>query len=216
MSRSGGDHLSFDVDCPTPLRDLPGCRYGDGPPPADDATETTFRSDRGLHPVRSSFGWGLPGRPSHPGRRCALTAPFHPYHARQPSELGWRRSAVFSLLHLPWSRDRSALPTIPSFEARTFLPPIHTLVSRRAIASPSGNGPPTTYPRRSNMSSAIDDVADGDAGSPRRVNAHDGPALSADIHWHNDCFACDRLHHADGIADTVHPKMGRIVGDLFD
>src|SRR5579863_352317 len=23
-------------------------------------------------------GWGLPSRPSHPGRWCALTAPFHP------------------------------------------------------------------------------------------------------------------------------------------
>ncbi len=34
-----------------------------------------------LHSVWSSSGWGLPSRPSHPGRWCALTAPFHPYHA---------------------------------------------------------------------------------------------------------------------------------------
>ena len=27
-------------------------------------------------------GWGLPSRPSHPGRWCALTAPFHPYLCR--------------------------------------------------------------------------------------------------------------------------------------
>ena len=32
------------------------------------------------HPsARPCSGWGLPGQPSHPGCRCALTAPFHPY-----------------------------------------------------------------------------------------------------------------------------------------
>ena len=34
-----------------------------------------------MHPVWSSSGWGLPSRPGHPDRWCALTAPFHPYHA---------------------------------------------------------------------------------------------------------------------------------------
>ena len=28
-------------------------------------------------------GWGLPGRPCHQDRRCALTAPFQPYRARR-------------------------------------------------------------------------------------------------------------------------------------
>jgi hypothetical protein len=28
--------------------------------------------------VRPCSGWGLPSRPSHPGRWCALAAPFHP------------------------------------------------------------------------------------------------------------------------------------------
>jgi hypothetical protein len=32
------------------------------------------------HPsARPCSGWGLPGQPSHPDCRCALTAPFHPY-----------------------------------------------------------------------------------------------------------------------------------------
>jgi len=30
-------------------------------------------------PVWPCSGWGLPSRPGHPGRWCALTAPFHPY-----------------------------------------------------------------------------------------------------------------------------------------
>ena len=34
-----------------------------------------------LHPVWSSSGWGLPSQSSHPDCWCALTAPFHPYHA---------------------------------------------------------------------------------------------------------------------------------------
>ncbi len=29
-------------------------------------------------PVRPCSGWGLPSRPGHPGRWCALAAPFHP------------------------------------------------------------------------------------------------------------------------------------------
>ena len=31
-----------------------------------------------MPPVRPCSGWGLPSRPGHPGRWCALTAPFHP------------------------------------------------------------------------------------------------------------------------------------------
>jgi len=29
-------------------------------------------------PLQPCSGWGLPSRPGHPGRWCALTAPFHP------------------------------------------------------------------------------------------------------------------------------------------
>ena len=58
-----------------------------------------------LHSVWSSSGWGLPSRSSHPDRWCALTAPFHPYHALPflPAEAGraFNRSAVCSLLHFP-------------------------------------------------------------------------------------------------------------------
>jgi hypothetical protein len=34
-----------------------------------------------LRPAWSCFRWGLPSRTGHPVRWCALTAPFHPYHA---------------------------------------------------------------------------------------------------------------------------------------
>lgn len=35
---------------------------------------------RTRHPsARPCSGWGLPGQPSRPDCRCALTAPFHPY-----------------------------------------------------------------------------------------------------------------------------------------
>ncbi len=57
---------------------------------------------------------GFARRPHYCGRRCALTAPFHPY----PAE----RGGMF-LLHFPSSRLARVLPgTLPS-GARTFLPP---------------------------------------------------------------------------------------------
>jgi len=56
-----------------------------------------------------------------PDPRCALTAPFH------PCPLGairrWTRaSAVFSLWHFPWPRDRLPLTTTLTCGVRTFLP----------------------------------------------------------------------------------------------
>ena len=77
-------------DSVRPLRDgvaihlsgLPGggarCRAPDGPP---------------APPVRPCSGWGLPSRPGHPGRWCALTAPFHPYLCA-PLRLRHRRSVL--------------------------------------------------------------------------------------------------------------------------
>jgi len=75
--QAGGDgEPACRRDSVRPLRDgvaihlsgLPGggtrCRVPDGPP---------------APPVRPCSGWGLPSRPGHPGRWCALTAPFHPY-----------------------------------------------------------------------------------------------------------------------------------------
>ena len=55
--------------------DLPEC---DG---ETDRLACLTRGARQLHSVWSSSGWGLPSRSSHPDRWCALTAPFHPYHA---------------------------------------------------------------------------------------------------------------------------------------
>ena len=46
-------------------------------------------------PVRPCSGWGLPSRPGHPGRWCALTAPFHPCLCPEGP------SAVCSLWHFP-------------------------------------------------------------------------------------------------------------------
>ena len=48
------------------------------------ASRACAREGESLLPVWSCSGWGLPSRPSHLGRWCALTAPFHPYHARRP------------------------------------------------------------------------------------------------------------------------------------
>ena len=70
------DHLSLHDDCSPPHCDLPECQR-DGPPRVPDA------SARPLHSVWSSSGWGLPSRSSHLDRWCALTTPFHPYHASE-------------------------------------------------------------------------------------------------------------------------------------
>jgi hypothetical protein len=49
---------------------------------------------RAVHPpLRPCSGWGLPSRPGHPGRWCALTAPFHPYLCAA-SPLRHRRSVL--------------------------------------------------------------------------------------------------------------------------
>jgi len=66
-------------------------------------------------PIRSCSGWGLPCRCVLPPARCALTAPFHPCPARKPS-------AVYFLWHFPSARAAQALPGIPPYGARTFLP----------------------------------------------------------------------------------------------
>ena len=52
-----------------------------------------------------------------PGRRCALTAPFHPYR---------HKAGGISLLHLSWSRLHQPLTGILLCGARTFLMPFGT------------------------------------------------------------------------------------------
>ena len=52
-----------------------------------------------------------------PGRRCALTAPFHPYR---------HKAGGISLLHLSWSRLHQPLTGILLCGARTFLMPYGT------------------------------------------------------------------------------------------
>src|SRR3546814_16258395 len=51
-----------------------------------------------------------------PGSRCALTAPFHPCHARLATPFG----GIF-LLHFPSARAAQALPGTVPCGARTFL-----------------------------------------------------------------------------------------------
>ena len=53
-----------------------------------------------------------------PAARCALTAPFHPYHPKP--EL---RMAVCFLWHFPWGRPRRALPGIVFSWSPDFPPP---------------------------------------------------------------------------------------------
>jgi len=54
----------------------PACRYRRGGHPS---TRPTW-GHRAGHPshIWPCSGWGLPSRPGHPGRWCALAAPFHP------------------------------------------------------------------------------------------------------------------------------------------
>jgi hypothetical protein len=67
-------------------------------------------------PFRPCSGWGLPSRPGHPGRWCALTAPFHPcLCGRSPP------SAVCSLWHFPSSRPDWPLASTLPCGAPTFL-----------------------------------------------------------------------------------------------
>ena len=66
---------------------------------------------RGLLPCSR---WGLPGRLCHHKRRCALTAPFHPYPCL-------RAVAVYSLLHFPADRSGLLLATTVPCGVRTFL-----------------------------------------------------------------------------------------------
>ena len=103
---------------------LPGVERAGRPPPAWPCS-----------------GWGLPSRPGHPGRWCALTAPFHPYlcagRARSPS-------AVCSLLHFPAGRPDWVLPSTLPCGVRTFLGP----VPRGPARGHPADSPPRTSLRR--------------------------------------------------------------------
>ena len=76
--------------------------------------------------------WGLPGRLCHHRRRCALTAPFHPYLVSQ---------AVYSLLHFPADHSGLLLATTVPVRSPDFPrpPPVPTYVAvrRAAITQPT-------------------------------------------------------------------------------
>jgi len=71
-------------------------------------------------------GWGLPGQPGHPGCRCALTAPFHPYLILpQPVGTGRRQaiggifSAALSLVSRPVGVTDHPVLWSPDFPPRS-------------------------------------------------------------------------------------------------
>ena len=69
--------------------------------------------------VLLQVGFTLP-RPL-PAARCALTAPFHPYHGRRAEAR--LPPAVCFLWHFPWGRPRRALPGTLSPWSPDFPPP---------------------------------------------------------------------------------------------
>ena len=69
-----------------------------------------------------------------PGRRCALTAPFHPY----------RLLGGISLLHSPWSRLHQPLAGSLPCGARTFLVP---MARGHSAASSTKNYPKISLPQ---------------------------------------------------------------------
>lgn len=73
-------------------------------------------------PIWSCFWWGLPCHELLPAMRCALTAPFHPYHLSWFPRKEIAKMAVYSLLHLPSTFAAQVLPGTLPYEARTFLP----------------------------------------------------------------------------------------------
>src|SRR5690606_35459381 len=87
------------------------------------------------HVMRSLFGLA-PGGVCRagllPGSRCALTTPFHPYHARLATPFG----GIF-LLHFPSARAAQALPGTVPCGARTFL----GILANDATAWPTPPGP---------------------------------------------------------------------------
>ena len=105
----------------SPRRPFPASRRGDDHSSSPTVTRGVQRPTRGLRPgqprtppylVLLRVGFSLPAL--SPGRRCALTAPFHPCHPRS----AFRRagsSAVCFLWHFPWGRPRWPLTsTLPS------------------------------------------------------------------------------------------------------
>ncbi len=95
-------------------------------------------------PVWPCSGWGLPSRPGHPGRWCALTAPFHPYLCGTPG--GVSPSAVCFLWHFPADRPDWVLPSTLPCGVRTFLGP---------VPAPEGTGPARGRPAGSPPSAML-------------------------------------------------------------
>jgi len=84
-------------------------------------------------PIRSCFRWGLPCLPHCWGSRCALTAPFHPYHSNCRSLWRFAFCGTFPKVTLA---GRYPAPCI--HEARTFLPYDVTAISA-IIQPPDGD-----------------------------------------------------------------------------
>ena len=104
---------------PAVSSDLPGQRHRIAP---------VAQGDMCPYMVLLRMGFTMPG--PLPARRCALTAPFHPYHPKV---------AVCFLWHFPWGRPRRALPGILILWSPDFpLPPGFPIVA--AVIRPSDSG----------------------------------------------------------------------------
>ena len=75
--------------------------------------------------------WGLPSRPGHPGRWCALTAPFHPYLCPCGP------SAVCSLWHFPAGRPDWPLASTLPCGVPTFLDMVQPCRGHPAVSLPA-------------------------------------------------------------------------------
>ena len=112
--------------------------------------------------------WGLPGRLCHHRRRCALTAPFHPYPVTR---------AVYSLLHFPAGCPGLPLTTTVPCGVRTFLDPClptSVAVQDAAITRPTHSQPVTVL--RAGRLAEVSDVIDAahHAHLPIKLNDGDG------------------------------------------
>ena len=97
-------------------------------------------------------GWGLPSRPGHPGRWCALTAPFHPYLCTANRAIG----GLFSVA-LSFGSPRLAVSQHPAL----WSPDLPQRDAGRSIPS-SSRGHPADSPRRQSPMPTAADVRDAE------------------------------------------------------
>ena len=134
-----GGATTIHLDTPSP-----GASSG---PPADSGEQpfpASLQSIRAAAPrecgLRPCSGRGLPSRPGHPGRWCALTAPFHPYRAPDPGRPV--RGGLFSVA-LSRGSPRVAVSNRPALWSPDF--PRTRAWRRRGAGSPARGRPAGSF-----------------------------------------------------------------------